>query len=381
MFEEWYLNELFSPQIRNAWKLADFYLLKCIYEILEQTGIINFLKNFISVNEIIKKMNYPERVYSSIEWMLNRLVLDNYLIKECQNETKYKLSYKKMEYNLTELKSKALNIDPKTCSTFDMLDLMRKHYPQYLKGEKKGVDILFSPESITITNEYYKNNLFYHVHNIAGAKILNWDIENREEPVIILEIGGGLGAGTKEFILQRLKGKNKKIKYYFTDISNKMLRETKKEVTNLLKDNEFIEIEYRKLDINKPFNIQGFAPSSVDIVWGVNAIHVSYDLRFTLYEILNLLKENGSLIISETVRAEGNKMIQQELILNTLDDYWNIKLDPEIRPRYGFMNWEEWVNALAKANFSEVKTIPDMSYLQSQYDNCYAAVIRGIKRS
>ena len=150
------------------------------------------------------------------------------------------------------------------------------------------------------------------------------------------------------------------------------------EFSKLINDCNF-SIEYKKFDFNIPIEEQGFSPNSIDVVWGVNAIHVAYDLRFTLKEIFRLLKDNGSLIVSETVRAIGNKMIQQELILNTLDDYWNVKIDKDIRPIHGFMEWSNWVNALKAAGYSDVKTIPDMKYLESQYDNCYVAVIRGLK--
>lgn len=380
MFEEWYLNELFSTKIRKIWKVTDYYLLQCIFNILKECEIIELLTIPITIKEIISKKGYPEKTASSLEWILDRLALDGYIeIKNEENEKKYKLSNKKIDYNLEELKEKALTEDKTTLSTFKMLDLMSKYYPKYLKGEKSGVDILFSPENIETTDEYYKNNLFYNVHNIAGAKIVNYDIENRNNPVTILEIGGGLGGGTVEFIKQRVNS-NKKIdiKYYFTDVSNKMLRVVKKEFSKLINDSNF-SIEYKKFDFNIPIEEQGFSPNSVDVVWGVNAIHVAYDLRFTLKEIFRLLKDNGSLIVSETVRAIGNKMIQQELILNTLDDYWNVKIDKDIRPIHGFMEWSNWVNALKAAGYSDVKTIPDMKYLESQYDNCYVAVIRGLK--
>ena len=157
-----------------------------------------------------------------------------------------------------------------------------------------------------------------------------------------------------------------------------MLRETKKSLLKITsKINQF---SFIKFDFNKPFKSQGFGNNSIDIIWGVNAIHVALDLRFTLNEIYKTLKPGGSIILSETVRPVGNRMIQQELLLNTIDDYWNVKIDKKIRPRHGFMDWSDWVNALKNIGFSEVQTIPDMKILQEKYDNCYVAIIRGIKK-
>lgn len=379
MFEDWYLEELIGQKIKEIWKLTDYYLLKLIDNIFEKIEIKNLLKDFITVDEILNKKGYDSKVSNALKWMLERLAFDNYIEKKEDGDlTFYKLTTKSIDYNLDEIREKALKAAPDSIAAFNMLQLMADNYPDFLLSKKNGIDIIFSPENIEITNEYYSNNLFYNVHNIVGSKILNWDISERYNPLIV-EIGGGLGGGTKQFLLQRIKENLSltNFKYIFTDISNKMLRTTKK---NLLKIIDNIQVfDFKKLDFNQNLKSQGYDEESVDVVWGVNAIHVSYDLRFSLQEIFKVLKKDGSFIISETVRPTGNKMIQQEFLLNTLPDYWNVKIDKDIRPRHGFMEWEDWVNALVNVGFKDVKTIPDMSILEKRYDNCYVAVIRGIK--
>lgn len=380
MFEEWYLNEVFSSKIRDAWKLTDYYLLRSIFNILDKSSIIKLLKTPISINTIMKVKKYPKRVFSSIQWILERLVLDGYVNKiKKRNEILYSITDKKMEYNLDEIKNKAYDLAPESISAFNMLKLITDNYTEYLSGSKNGIDIIFSSENIDITNEYYRNNLFYNVHNIVGARILNWEINKKINPVI-LEVGGGLGGGTKELLKQRIESnENLDFNYYFTDIANKMLRDTKKEVLRAIDNIE--RFEFQKLDFNKDLKSQGFDENSFDIIWGVNALHVANDLRFTLNEFYKVLKPRGILIICETVRPDGNKMIQQEILLNTIDDYWNVKVDKEIRPCHGFMKWNDWVKALKIVGFFDVKTIPDMVYLQGKYDNCYVSVIVGSKKN
>jgi SAM-dependent methyltransferase len=375
VFEEWYLTELISPVIKDVWKLTDYYLMKLINDIFEKNGINDILKFPVTVNDIIKKNNYSESSYSSIKWMLDRLSLDGYIKNENAN---YSLSGKTMDYNLANIREEAEKKAPDSIAAFNMLKLMADNYPDYFSGKKTGVDIIFSPENIDTTNSYYSNNLFYNVHNIAGARILNWDIESRKNPVII-EIGGGLGGGTKQFLSQRVNDKKdiNNFKYIFTDVANKMLRSTRRDLS-LITDN-LGAFYFQKLDFNKKLVESGYEENSTDVVWGVNAVHVASDLRFSLEEFYKTLKPGGSIIIAETVRPAGNRMIQQEFLLNTLPDYWNTKLDSDIRPRSGFMDWSLWVNALVKIGFTDVKTIPDMRVLENQYDNCYVAVIRGVK--
>lgn len=375
MFESWYFDELISKKIRDIWKLTDHFLLKHIDNIVIATGIKEVLKERITIDDIIKKKGYSENVKSSVKWILDRLVLDGFI--SCDNGY-YFLNSKKIDFDLTDIRNQALNEASDSVAAFNMLELMAKNYPDFLAGKKNGVDIIFAPENVDITNEYYSNNLFYNVHNIAGAKIINYDIEKRTNP-LILEFGGGMGGGTKQFVIQRLKD-NKSLTnftYIFTDVANKMLRTTRKDLS-LITD-KLESFDFKKLNFNNALKEQGYEENSIDVMWGVNAAHVAYDLRFTLSEIYKTLKPGGSLIICETVRPRGNTMIQQEFLLNTLPDYWNVKLDEEIRPRYGFMDWQNWISALKASGFVNVETIPDMSVVEEKYDNCYVAVIRGMK--
>lgn len=379
MFETWYLEELINQRIKTSWKLSDYYLLKQLDTVLLRTGIGDLLNSYISIEEIINKKNYDNKVFFSIKWIFDRLALDGYIeIKQSVNTSLYKFSGKINNDSIDELYKKAYEIAPLTQSTFDLIKLVSDNYPDYLEGKKNGVDILFNEQSSSLMNDFYTNNEFYSVNNIGGAKILNYDIDNRINPKI-LEIGGGMGGGTKQFISQRIaNGKPlDNFSYVFTDIANKMLRCTKKEIQVLT--NNPIDIEYKKFDFNVDIADQGYETDSFDVIWGVNAAHVAKDLKSSLKRLYSMLKKGGSLILAETVRAKGNPLVQQEYILNTLDSYWDVQLDDDIRPCYGFMHWKNWIKALELSGFTKVETIPDMNIVENKYDNCYVALIRGIK--
>ena len=108
MFEEWYLNEVFSSKIRDAWKLTDYYLLRLIFNILDESSIIYLLKSPVSIDKILKSKKYPDRVYFSIQWILDRLTLDGFVKKmEEGSEVLYSITDKQMEYDLDKIKEKA----------------------------------------------------------------------------------------------------------------------------------------------------------------------------------------------------------------------------------------------------------------------------------
>ena len=110
----------------------------------------------------------------------------------------------------------------------------------------------------------------------------------------------------------------------------------------------------------------GVEHNTYDIIWGVNAIHVATDLKFTLKELYKILKPGGTLLIAETVRSSDGPMIQHEFVINTLDDYWNVKLDKEWRPNCGFMKWTDWLKALEAAGFDVYETVPNMKEVEKE---------------
>ncbi len=380
MFENWYLTQLMNKNVRDIWPLTDNYLLKLIKDILDRTGMSEELKKPVSISYLIKKFNYSDKAYSALKWVLERLKFSNFMdSNDDSDEVKYFFTDKKITYNDIELYNYCTAQEPGSSHTFKMLKLMADNYEDFLKGNKTGVEIIFSPENIGIINEYYEKSLFYNANNILGAKVLNNEVDNRDNPHI-LELGGGLGGGTKQFISQRKEeGKSlTNFTYHFTDVANKMIRNTRKIIESLTGD--ISNFEFSKFDFNKPLIEVGVEENKYDIIWAVNAIHVAYDLKFTLSELYKVLKPNGVILISETVRPSEGPMIQHEFVINTLDDYWNVKLDDEWRPNYGFIKWKNWIKALEAAGFDIYTTEPNMNEVEKEFNNCYTTVIKGIKK-
>lgn len=380
MFENWYLTDLLNEDIKEIWPLTDKYLLQLIKTVLDKAKISEDLKDFISIEEIIRKHNYIKKAQIMLTWDLERLKYDGYVeTRENKGITEYCYSKKNFDFDSEKIYNDCYKQDENSIYTFKLLSLIADNYEDLLKGTKKGIDLIYSPNNIHIINEYYDKGLFYNVNNVLGAKVLNYEIDCRNNPTI-LELGGGLGGGTKQFILQRKAEGNSltSFHYHFTDIANSMLRKIKRPLEELA--GSISNYEFSKFDFNKPLHETEMKENRYDIIWAVNAIHVAYDLKFTLSELYKLLKPEGVLLIVETVRPMCCPLVQHEFVINTLDDYTNIKLDESWRPSYGFMRWNNWTKALEAAGFDQVNTVPDMEVVEKQYNNCYTTVIRGIKK-
>ncbi len=380
MFEKWYLEELMNKNIREIWPLTDNYLVSLMIDILNRNGIDKLLDKNTSITDIINKFGFCDKAYNSLRWILERLKFSEYVEStELNDNVLYKFTGKKIDFDAESIYRNSVEKEPDCKSAFDILKLMASNYDEFLRGTKTGVEIVFSPENIHIMNEYYDRSLFYNANNTMGAKVLNHEIDIRNNPYI-LELGGGMGGGTKRFLTMR-KDEKKPIncfKYHFTDVANKMIRNIKKTLEVMTDDVSVFE--FGKFDFNKSIEEVGAVPNTYDIIWAVNAIHVAYDLEYTLKEIYKILKPGGVLLIAETVRPTKGPMIQQEFVINTLDDYWNVKLDADYRPNYGFITWDKWVKALEKAGYDIIETVPDMRTVEKEHDNCYTTVIKGIKK-
>ncbi len=379
MFEDWYLNDLIEDKIKASWKLSDHYLIALLYKVLLDSKLDKILQKSVTIDEIIKQNNYIDESRYLIRWILEKMALNGYISKETDSiPIKYKYTGKTNSDNPEAFLNEAVKYDEECFSTFKLIKIMCDEFLNFVTGKKNGIDIFFTPESIALMDHFYTKNLFYKAHNIGGAKIVNYLMEDKQNPLVI-ELGGGMGGGLRHFLIQRSKEKlnMNNFRYYFTDVANKLLRNSKKIVTDIAP--ECKQIDFKKLDFNKSFEEQAFEPEQADIVWGVNSLHVAYDLEYTLKEILKLLKKGGSIVVAETVRAKGNSMLQQEIMLNTITSYWDVKIDGVIRKDFGFMHWRDWVNALNQAGFVNVKTIPDMALAEEKYDNCYVGIITGQK--
>ena len=380
MFEDWYLEDLLDKNVKTMWPLTDKYLLQLIKKVFDRIGISEDLKDFISIQQIMEKYNYVEKADRMLRWDLERLKFDEYVeSKEENGVVFYKYTSKEMPTDYEEIYNWCNNEDPRSIHAFKLLALVADNYEDILEGKTSGVNVIYSPENIHIINEYYQYGLFYTVNNVLGGKVLNYEVDKRNNPKI-LELGGGLGSGTKQFLGQR-KDAGKDLKsfvYNFTDVTNSMLRKTKKPIEEITGD--LSNFEFNKHDFNKSLEELGLDEEQYDIIWAVNAIHVATNLKFTLQQLYRLLKPQGTLLIVETVRPEYCPWVQHEFIINSLDDYGNVELNDEWRPVHGFMRWTNWVKAVEAGGFDIVDTVPNMAEVEKRYNNCYATVIRGQKK-
>jgi SAM-dependent methyltransferase len=276
--------------------------------------------------------------------------------------------------DLAAVRDEQLQHDPSWMPSYVLAETVAQDYPAFLRGAVGGEEVLFSPRRLRLWVDFFSNrNGLYAVNNLAGAAAVErwfpWD------GGLVLELGGGLGSGAIA-VLERLEaaGRLGAIREYrFTELVPAFLRRGEQALR--AHRAESVPIRFDTLDMNRPFEAQGIAPSSVTVVYAVNTLHVAHDLDFTLAQILRTLRPGGWLIISECVRPYPRQPIYAEFIFNLIRTFRSPRLHPVYRPNGGFLTPDQWKGAFESAGFLDTRFIPDIMRIRRQVPDFFVSAI------
>jgi SAM-dependent methyltransferase len=265
-------------------------------------------------------------------------------------------------------------VDPKSLPAFAVVRTMVEHVPAFLRGEKSGEEILFSPARLPLWFDYFSNdNLLYQINNRLGAEALARALP-ATRPATIVEIGGGSGSAALALgdRLAREAGLSRIGRYLFTEIVPTFLRRAERTIRARFPE---LPAEFVKLDMDRDFEGQGVPPGIADVVYAVNTVHIARDLSATLGRIRETLKPGGVAVFSECVRPHAGQPIYVEFVFNFLENFTGVATDPETRPNHGFLTPENWRRAFRAAGFERPEILPDVEELSKHYDSFFVAAV------
>ncbi len=353
-----FTEALFTADYYKGYKALEEYVVKVVCGILQKMNIAHYLqKDYRTVYEIIERFNLHSQSKPLLHWMLN------YLKQRGQvqsRDSKYKM--KPIVFNGDIHKEIKRIMDP--MPTADIFIKLITHIEieidNFLAGRKNGGDILFAHETVfNLWNDFFNNNYYlYFVLNCGAAYgITKWFSQTKGKSM--LEVGSGTSGATVR-VFQMLRDNNlldSMDAIVLTDFVSSLLELGKKNINKHIKDPP--GYEQKILDINNPFREQGFSGYPFDIIYGVNVLHVARDLVFSLKEIYNHLNKDGMLVIAEAIRLDDNMALHHEIIFDLLENYYDVKLDPEIRPYHGFLTKERWIRHFERAGFKNIEYLAE----------------------
>lgn len=222
-----------------------------------------------------------------------------------------------------------------------LMNCVAKELPALMLGETHALAIMTQNDMLS---KAYKD-----AHGLSSCANIcrDWiDLAGHKNPDMkILEIGAGTGSVTFP-ALKALGGSNGSTarfqSYTFTDISSGFFEKAQEllaEWGNL--------VEFRKLDIEKDPQEQGFELQSFDVLVTSNVLHATRDIKNTLSNCIRLLKPGGRLILGEITYPADYFMI----VYGTLPGWW---LSEDGRVGGPLMSESKWDTKLREVGFSGV---------------------------
>ena len=353
------------------------YSIELAVDLSRQLDLVERLRKWRSIDELCRLLSFQPRFKFALRWILERLVQTGCVeVQTNRNLRFYRLRYPPWEADLKRFHAIGLSIDPANAPTLDLLDHAASLYPAVASGRQSGDRNLLGPQGVPLWLNYFHNdNSTYAVNNWVGA-VLAADHLSTGHGLRILEVGAGTGSAS-EILLRLLaeRGLLPQIERYLITEPNAYFRRCSQR--RLAGQHHNLALEWAPLDLDLPWNGQGITSGEFDLVYGVNVMHISKNLLFSLNEARSILADDGWLVIGECVRPYDNQPIYPELMFQILDSFTNVQTDPEIRPNPGFLTPEQWRRAFSRAGFKRTGVAPDIDRIREIYPHFFTAAICG----
>jgi SAM-dependent methyltransferase len=359
----------FTPAFVRSARLYDEFIHRLVFSVFRASGLAAAVTGEPStVDEIIACAGFEVgRARVPVEWILRRLTHRGVLEQtDGRDGATFRARAAVPELDPASVLEEQRRQDPSWVPSYVLAEMVAHDYPAFLRGERTGEEILFSPARLRLWVEFFSNdNGLYAVNNLVGSGAVEEWLP--PAPVAILELGGGLGSGAIT-LLDRLRraGRWTDIgEYRFTELVPFFLRRGQTALQTRFPDAAFLT--YGTLDMNRAFAEQGVAPESVSLVYAVNTLHVARDLDFTARETYRALAPGGRLVVSECIRTTPAQAVYVEFIFNLMETFRSPVLNPTYRPNGGFLTPEQWLDALRAAGFRDVAILPDIAALRDRF--------------
>jgi SAM-dependent methyltransferase len=376
-----YLKEypapVFNDQLYQSIELMERYSVEMAVDLARRLNVIDHLSQWQSVDDLCRLLSFQPSFKFALHWILERLVEIGCVEARTEGNTRvYHLRNAPWQPDLENLRAVGLQIDPANAATLDLLDHAASLYPVVANGGQSGDRNLLGPQGVPLWLNYFHNdNLTYAVNNWVGA-VLAAERVSSHRALRILEVGAGPGSASE--ILLRLfdeRGLLPRVERYFiTEPNAFFLRCGQRKLARQYPD---LPLEWGAVNLDLPWGTQGINPGEFDLVYGVNVMHISRDLLFSLNEARSALARDGWLVIGECLRPYFNQPIYPELMFQILESFTNVQTDPEIRPNPGFLTAEHWRLAFTRAGFRRAEVAPNIDRIREIYPHFFTGAICG----
>lgn len=229
----------------------------------------------------------------------------------------------------------------------------------FLAGVRRGRDVIFPRGDLSLWTELHNESLVMGPYAEAVAPVVAALTGEQAE---LLEFGAGTGAGTAH-LLRLLEGRDI-ARYTYTDLGDAFLALGRRRFAS----HPFMD--YAQLDLDS--DAYPVADQSVDIAFGVNALHVARSLPRAVRRLVRAVAPGGWIVVSEGSPPAPDRSWRPNVLFGLLDGWWNVETDPEFRPQPGFLTPARWVALFRRCGLVDVQNLTAESG-----GTCFGGVVFG----
>lgn len=225
-----------------------------------------------------------------------------------------------------------------------------RQLPGLVSGEISPALLLFPEGKTDYARSLYKDTIVFRYLNgaiAAGVRLLLQEKRKRrpKEEFVVLEVGAGTGASS-DLVIPALEAQDPRgVTYFYTDLSSFFLEAAKERYHGRL------NMAYRLLNIDLPFQDQGIQPESVDVVIANGVLNNAVNIHQAIGHIRQCLRPGGHLFVSEPTAEAVEILVSQAFMMSRSNDE---------RSRSGatFLTHEQWLDALRRGGIKPLADFP-----------------------
>jgi SAM-dependent methyltransferase len=346
----------FSHDLERAYSHVDRLCLNLCFHIVHECGLLNCHSEPLA-GVIARAGVAPEAVYL-LETVFEILAGEGFAE---HNDDGWKQRRPCLADESARLQREARAACPRASPIFELIERCHDRAPTFLTGREPGLTAIFPRADLELWERVHTADHVMSIYADLVTPVLEAIAEN---PISVLEVGAGVGAVAQRCppLLQKLGVRE----YWFTDLGKLFVQRARDIYAGDM------GMHFAALDLDRPFAEQGFLPERFDVVIAVNVLHVARNLCFTLREIHRALKPRGWLIFAEGSPPSRVRRWRPDVVFAFLRGWWDVAIDPLLRPQPGLLFPNEWKNALLACGYDSVHLLPGEDWFRT---SCRGGVV------
>lgn len=259
-----------------------------------------------------------------------------------------------LEFEITDNQTCGREMTETFCNinrTTDLITTVATYLRSLFNGDTSPLEVLMQSG---LLKDYYEE---LNTHATTSQIASYIDLLAHQHPGLkILEIGGGTGGGTRNFLraLSSTQYRDDKTRstrsircerYDFTDISPTLVDNARAEFGH-----QYPQMSFGILDIERGYSDQGFPDEMYDLVIAVQVLHITTNLKATLRRTRQSLKVGGKLVLQEALNPSGGIL---SFIFGLFPGWWlGVEDKRTFAPNIALKAWD---SLLKEVGFSGVE--------------------------